>query len=151
MHTHYQKLELAITSPFTTCCQGYSICDLFCTTHRFLVLVLPLISIELLLEHVPDFKPARCIELFAREMTAGWTSWGNEPLHFQQTTSFERDEIDDTPWWRHFCSELAREPGAAAIPLFQIYAPCKLLLILLLFFLSHVLPKWYRYRLRGLD
>lgn len=51
---------------------------------------------ELLLEHVPDFKPARCIELFAREMTAGWTSWGNEPLHFQQSTSFVRDEIDDT-------------------------------------------------------
>jgi hypothetical protein len=26
-----------------------------------------------------------------------------------------------------------------------------LLLLLLLFFLSHVLLKWYRYRLRGLD
>ncbi|KAJ6679263.1 N6-ADENOSINE-METHYLTRANSFERASE [Salix purpurea] len=51
---------------------------------------------ELLLEHVTHFKPARCIELFAREMTAGWTSWGNEPLHFQESTYFARDEIDNT-------------------------------------------------------
>ncbi|KAA8537665.1 hypothetical protein F0562_027345 [Nyssa sinensis] len=43
---------------------------------------------ELLLEYVPGLKPARCIELFAREMIAGWTSWGNEPLHFQEATHF---------------------------------------------------------------
>ncbi|KAJ6320753.1 hypothetical protein OIU78_016029 [Salix suchowensis] len=55
---------------------------------------------ELLLEHVTHFKPARCIELFAREMTAGWTSWGNEPLHFQE------------------------ELVAVDIPLFQLYASC---------------------------
>lgn len=40
---------------------------------------------ELLLDYVPGPKPARCIELFAREMIAGWTSWGNEPLHFQDS------------------------------------------------------------------
>ncbi|XAR61798.1 mRNA (2'-O-methyladenosine-N(6)-)-methyltransferase [Bertholletia excelsa] len=45
---------------------------------------------ELLLEYVPGFKPARCIELFAREMIAGWTSWGNEPLHFQESGYFIR-------------------------------------------------------------
>ncbi|KHG20881.1 hypothetical protein F383_07271 [Gossypium arboreum] len=48
----------------------------------------PLIG-ELLLDHVPGVKPARCIELFAREMLGGWVSWGNEPLHFQDSRYFE--------------------------------------------------------------
>lgn len=43
---------------------------------------------ELLKEYVPGPKPSRCIELFAREMIAGWTSWGNEPLHFQDSRYF---------------------------------------------------------------
>ncbi|XP_002510345.2 methyltransferase-like protein 2 isoform X2 [Ricinus communis] len=43
---------------------------------------------ELLLGHVPGPKPARCIELFAREMIGGWTSWGNEPLRFQNSSYF---------------------------------------------------------------
>ncbi|KAK4434492.1 Methyltransferase-like protein 2 [Sesamum alatum] len=43
---------------------------------------------EFLLDYVPGFKPARCIELFSREMIAGWTSWGNEPLHFQDSKYF---------------------------------------------------------------
>ncbi|KAL0391999.1 UNVERIFIED_CONTAM: Methyltransferase-like protein 2 [Sesamum radiatum] len=43
---------------------------------------------EILLDYVPGFKPARCIELFSREMIAGWTSWGNEPLHFQDSKYF---------------------------------------------------------------
>ncbi|GLU04396.1 hypothetical protein SLE2022_215460 [Rubroshorea leprosula] len=47
---------------------------------------------ELLLDFVPGLKPARCVELFAREMIAGWVSWGNEPLHFQDTRYFLRDE-----------------------------------------------------------
>ncbi|XP_057975520.1 methyltransferase-like protein 2 [Malania oleifera] len=47
---------------------------------------------ELLLEYVPGLKPARCIELFAREMMAGWTSWGNEPLHFQESIYFRRED-----------------------------------------------------------
>jgi len=45
------------------------------------------------MDYVPGFKPARCIELFAREMISGWTSWGNEPLHFQELRYFIRD------WW----------------------------------------------------
>ncbi|XVE56003.1 hypothetical protein DITRI_Ditri03aG0202200 [Diplodiscus trichospermus] len=45
---------------------------------------------ELLLEHVLGVKPARCIELFAREMLAGWVSWGNEPLHFQDSRYFQK-------------------------------------------------------------
>ncbi|XP_050214869.1 methyltransferase-like protein 2 isoform X2 [Mercurialis annua] len=44
---------------------------------------------ELLLEHVPGPKPARCLELFAREMMGGWTSWGNEPVHFQNLRYFK--------------------------------------------------------------
>ncbi|KAL9228464.1 hypothetical protein vseg_004045 [Gypsophila vaccaria] len=43
---------------------------------------------DLLLKYVPGPKPARCLELFAREMSAGWTSWGNEPLHFQESRYF---------------------------------------------------------------
>ncbi|KAL1564451.1 DNA-3-methyladenine glycosylase I [Salvia divinorum] len=43
---------------------------------------------ELLLDYIPGPKPARCIELFAREMTEGWTSWGNDPLHFQDSRYF---------------------------------------------------------------
>ena len=43
------------------------------------------------MDYVPGFKPARCIELFAREMISGWTSWGNEPLHFQELRYFIRD------------------------------------------------------------
>ncbi|XP_011074499.1 methyltransferase-like protein 2 isoform X2 [Sesamum indicum] len=43
---------------------------------------------EILLDYVPGFKHARCIELFSREMIAGWTSWGNEPLHFQDSKYF---------------------------------------------------------------
>uniref|UniRef100_A0A803KQT1 Methyltransferase-like protein 2 n=1 Tax=Chenopodium quinoa TaxID=63459 RepID=A0A803KQT1_CHEQI len=46
--------------------------------------------LDLLLEYVPGPRPARCIELFAREMMAGWTSWGNEPLHFQDRRYFSR-------------------------------------------------------------
>ncbi|CAL5415586.1 unnamed protein product [Camellia sinensis] len=39
---------------------------------------------ELLLDYVPGLRPAHCIELFSREMISGWTSWGNEPLYFQE-------------------------------------------------------------------
>ncbi|XP_064959187.1 methyltransferase-like protein 2 isoform X3 [Musa acuminata AAA Group] len=47
---------------------------------------------QLLKDHIPGPKPAKCIELFARELGAGWTSWGNEPLHFQDSKYFvERD------------------------------------------------------------
>ncbi|KAE9600074.1 hypothetical protein Lal_00046200 [Lupinus albus] len=43
---------------------------------------------DLLLDYVPGLKPPRCIELFAREMMGGWVAWGNEPLHFQDSTYF---------------------------------------------------------------
>ncbi|KAJ0257376.1 Methyltransferase-like protein 2 [Hirschfeldia incana] len=46
---------------------------------------------EILMKHVPGSQPARCLELFAREMAAGWTSWGNEPLHFQDSRYFLKD------------------------------------------------------------
>ncbi|KAL9265364.1 Methyltransferase-like protein, partial [Drosera capensis] len=47
---------------------------------------------ELLLEYAPGPRPARCIELFARDMMAGWIAWGNEPLRFQQTQYFLKEE-----------------------------------------------------------
>ncbi|KAI3978778.1 hypothetical protein MKX01_015953 [Papaver californicum] len=43
---------------------------------------------KLLMDYLPGTRPARCIELFARELFAGWTSWGNEPLHFQELSYF---------------------------------------------------------------
>ncbi|CAN1126859.1 Methyltransferase-like protein 2 [Linum perenne] len=43
---------------------------------------------ELLQKHVPGRETPRCIELFAREMMARWTSWGNEPLRFQDSSYF---------------------------------------------------------------
>ena len=30
--------------------------------------------------------PVRCLEMFARELVPGWTSWGNEVLKFQVTS-----------------------------------------------------------------
>ncbi|PAN51047.1 hypothetical protein PAHAL_9G566100 [Panicum hallii] len=43
---------------------------------------------KLLSEYIPGPKPPRCIELFSRELFPGWTSWGNEPLHFQDSMYF---------------------------------------------------------------
>ncbi|KAM0937711.1 hypothetical protein DsansV1_C24g0182121 [Dioscorea sansibarensis] len=48
----------------------------------------------LLSDYVPGPKPARCIDLFARELVAGWTSWGNEPLHFQDSKYFMRGDAN---------------------------------------------------------
>ncbi|CAK9876752.1 unnamed protein product [Sphagnum jensenii] len=39
---------------------------------------------------LPGPKKVKGIELFARELTAGWTSWGNEPLRFQHLPYFRR-------------------------------------------------------------
>ncbi|KAK2994790.1 hypothetical protein RJ640_021022 [Escallonia rubra] len=50
---------------------------------------------ELLWEYAPGPKPPRCLELFAREMIAGWTSWGNEPLRFQDSRYFLRGEMNN--------------------------------------------------------
>ncbi|XP_009334546.2 methyltransferase-like protein 2 isoform X2 [Pyrus x bretschneideri] len=41
-------------------------------------------------EYSPGLQRSRCVELFAREMTAGCVSWGNEPLHFQESGNFTR-------------------------------------------------------------
>lgn len=34
-------------------------------------------------------QPSAPLELFARNLTAGWTSWGNEVLHYQQISMYE--------------------------------------------------------------
>ncbi|GJR21737.1 hypothetical protein Tco_0970264 [Tanacetum coccineum] len=41
-------------------------------------------------KYIPGSAPAHCLELFARELLAGWTSWGNEPLYFQDTRYFSK-------------------------------------------------------------
>ncbi|XP_076954746.1 methyltransferase-like protein 2 [Bidens hawaiensis] len=46
---------------------------------------------EMLREYIPGLEPARCLELFARELLGGWTSWGNEPLRFQDSRYFSRN------------------------------------------------------------
>lgn len=43
---------------------------------------------DLLSKYAPGFGQQRCIELFARELIGGWNSWGNEPLHFQNSKYF---------------------------------------------------------------
>lgn len=43
---------------------------------------------KILSEYIPGTKPPRCIELFARDLGSGWTSWGNEALHFQDSMYF---------------------------------------------------------------
>ncbi|MCL7035361.1 hypothetical protein MKW94_004883 [Papaver nudicaule] len=50
---------------------------------------------KLLMDYLPGPKPARCIELFARELFSGWTSWGNEPLHFQELSYFVNKNAND--------------------------------------------------------
>ncbi|KAL5558094.1 hypothetical protein UlMin_034305 [Ulmus minor] len=42
----------------------------------------------LLREYIAGCSPTRCLDLFSREMGAGWVSWGNEPLHFQESRYF---------------------------------------------------------------
>ncbi|KAM9839200.1 N(6)-adenine-specific methyltransferase METTL4 [Aulostomus maculatus] len=38
---------------------------------------------------------AKCLELFARNLQPGWTSWGNEVLRFQHTSYFTLTPLDD--------------------------------------------------------
>ncbi|KAI4806853.1 hypothetical protein KUCAC02_017647 [Chaenocephalus aceratus] len=38
---------------------------------------------------------AKCLELFARSLLPGWTSWGNEVLKFQHTSYFTLTPTDD--------------------------------------------------------
>ncbi|XP_059182786.1 N(6)-adenine-specific methyltransferase METTL4 isoform X2 [Centropristis striata] len=38
---------------------------------------------------------AKCLELFARSLQPGWTSWGNEVLKFQHTSYFTLSPADD--------------------------------------------------------
>ncbi|KAM9337589.1 N(6)-adenine-specific methyltransferase METTL4 [Symphorus nematophorus] len=38
---------------------------------------------------------AKCLELFARSLQPGWTSWGNEVLKFQHTSYFTLTPTDD--------------------------------------------------------
>ncbi|KAL7600277.1 hypothetical protein Lser_V15G21897 [Lactuca serriola] len=49
---------------------------------------------EMLREYIPGSHTARCLELFAREMVSGWTSWGNEPLRFQDSRYFSRTDTN---------------------------------------------------------
>ncbi|XP_051266583.1 N(6)-adenine-specific methyltransferase METTL4 [Dicentrarchus labrax] len=48
---------------------------------------------EVLKPHVR--AEARCLELFARSLQPGWTSWGNEVLKFQHTSYFTLTPTDD--------------------------------------------------------
>ncbi|KAI3825578.1 hypothetical protein L1987_07069 [Smallanthus sonchifolius] len=47
---------------------------------------------EMLREYIPGLEPAHCLELFARELLGGWTSWGNELLRFQDSRYFSRKD-----------------------------------------------------------
>ncbi len=47
---------------------------------------------EVGMEQRPPQISAVPMQLFARELAAGWTSWGNEPLHFQDAALFMRHQ-----------------------------------------------------------
>jgi len=43
----------------------------------------------ILSKYIPGHREAdKGLELFARELNAGWMSWGNEPLRFQHVNYF---------------------------------------------------------------
>lgn len=45
----------------------------------------------------PYIRPgAECLELFARSLQSGWTSWGNEVLKFQHSSYFTLTPADDS-------------------------------------------------------
>lgn len=51
--------------------------------------VLDFFDEALLAQYAPGPRPVKGVELFARELNRGWTSWGNEPLHFQSLKYFQ--------------------------------------------------------------
>eukprot|EP00112_Aurelia_sp_Birch-Aquarium-sp1_P012801 Seg2698.1 transcript_id=Seg2698.1/GoldUCD/mRNA.D3Y31 product="Methyltransferase-like protein 4" protein_id=Seg2698.1/GoldUCD/D3Y31 len=64
------------------------ICSVPCTLHSRK----PPLN-EILLPFLPD--DPECLELFARSLVPGWTSWGNEVLKYQNTVYFEKVEDDN--------------------------------------------------------
>lgn len=52
-----------------------------------------LISIEVLKPYIA--AEAKRLELFARSLQPGWTSWGNEVLKFQHTSYFTLTQTGD--------------------------------------------------------
>lgn len=56
-----------------------------------LIVFLSLLA-ALLSAYIPGQRPQKGLELFARELTDGWTSWGNEPLRFQHLKYFLKKE-----------------------------------------------------------
>ncbi|GKF41810.1 hypothetical protein Tco_0125152, partial [Tanacetum coccineum] len=62
------------------------------------ILLIQRLLSEMLHKYIPGSTPAHCLELFARELLAGWTSWGNEPLHFQDIRYFSK--IDQQVKWQ---------------------------------------------------
>ncbi|KAI0230573.1 N(6)-adenine-specific DNA methyltransferase METTL4 [Lamellibrachia satsuma] len=49
---------------------------------------------DILKAYLPD--DARCLELFARNLQPGWTSWGNEVLKHQELKYFEEVHTEET-------------------------------------------------------
>ena len=52
-----------------------------------------LVSAEVLKPYIR--AGAKCLELFARSLQPGWTSWGDEVLKFQHTSYFTLSQTDD--------------------------------------------------------
>lgn len=61
------------------------------------IILLPpfFLSIEVLKPYIP--ADGKCLELFARSLQPGWTSWGNEVLKFQHTSYFTLTPAKDVP------------------------------------------------------
>ncbi|KAM7390301.1 hypothetical protein PAMA_008463 [Pampus argenteus] len=62
---------------------------------------------------------AECLELFARSLQPGWTSWGNEVLKFQHTSYFTLTPADDraaVPKGEHADAPATSSPGKPSPP-----------------------------------
>ncbi|KAM7369793.1 hypothetical protein PAMP_011084 [Pampus punctatissimus] len=62
---------------------------------------------------------AKCLELFARSLQPGWTSWGNEVLKFQHTSYFTLTPADDraaVPKDEHADAPVTSSPGKPSPP-----------------------------------
>lgn len=49
-------------------------------------------SVDILSPYLDAKKDPVCVELFARCLTPGWISWGNECLAFQHLNYFIKEE-----------------------------------------------------------
>lgn len=63
------------------------------TLQQFSIVFFFLVHTDVLRPYIS--AEAKCLELFARNLQPGWTSWGNEVLKFQHTSYFTMTHTGD--------------------------------------------------------